>query len=154
MRVRCTQVQKYDLEFDILLWYFRPFLVSVGRRRLGVLLRALVRKGAGVVCSLDFRFHLPLRPRVPLLSLAGAWSCWCVLPWALWVSRPLFSLSSPEFLVALYSRFLSEVRLAARCPGRGVLRLLALVFVCFRTVFLGLRREEFFHDRARVHVFP
>ena len=30
--VRCTRFQEYDLEFDILLWYFRPFPVHVGWR--------------------------------------------------------------------------------------------------------------------------
>ena len=79
----------------------------------------------------------------PLLSLAGAWSCWCVClgPWgclALCFRCPSRVPCGPLFPFSL------GVRLAVRCPGRGVLRLLALVFVCFRTVFLGWRREEVF----------
>ena len=53
----------------------------------------------------------------PLLSLAGAWSSWCVLPWALWVSRPLFFVVLRGFLVALYSRFLSEYDWLYVVPG-------------------------------------
>ena len=80
----------------ILRWYFRPFLVSVGRRR-PRLSRGLVAgfgpqgRWGGLLAGPSFSPSSPSSS--PLLSLAGAWSCWCVLPWALWVSRPLFSLS-------------------------------------------------------------
>ena len=85
--------------------YYRPSLMSVGLRS-PRLPRGLVAgfctqgRWRGLLAEPSFSPSSPSSST--LLSFAGALSCWCVLPWALWVSRPLCSLS---FEGSLWSSF-------------------------------------------------